>query len=60
MECDICGQEVENSEHLKRHTERLHPADDRALSMQNRTTSDFIESPESESSELPETAQTRQ
>ncbi len=25
MECDICGQEVENSEDLSKHMERVHP-----------------------------------
>jgi hypothetical protein len=27
MECDICGQEVENSEELLNHMERAHPPD---------------------------------
>jgi hypothetical protein len=26
MECDICGQEVGNSEELEKHKERLHAA----------------------------------
>jgi len=26
VECDICGQVVENSEDLQRHKERAHPA----------------------------------
>lgn len=26
MECDICGQDVENSEELEKHKERAHPA----------------------------------
>lgn len=30
MECEICGQEVDNSEDLKKHLERLHPAADRS------------------------------
>jgi hypothetical protein len=30
MECDICGQDVENSEDLKMHKERTHPAGARA------------------------------
>jgi hypothetical protein len=25
MKCDICGQDVENSEDLKNHQERAHP-----------------------------------
>jgi hypothetical protein len=25
MECDICGQKVENSEDLQKHKERAHP-----------------------------------
>jgi hypothetical protein len=26
MQCDICGQEVENSEDVRKHKERAHPA----------------------------------
>ena len=26
MKCDICGQAVDNSEELQKHTEREHPA----------------------------------
>jgi hypothetical protein len=26
MECDICGQDVKNSEELQTHRERMHPA----------------------------------
>ena len=26
MECDICGQGVENSEELQKHKERAHPS----------------------------------
>ena len=25
MECDICGQDIENSEELQKHKERAHP-----------------------------------
>ena len=28
MECDICGQDVKNSEELQKHKERVHPTDD--------------------------------
>lgn len=28
MECDICGQGVENSEELEKHKERMHPVGD--------------------------------
>jgi hypothetical protein len=28
MECDICGQEVKNSEELEKHKELMHPADE--------------------------------
>jgi hypothetical protein len=28
MECEMCGQEVANSEELQRHRERLHPYPD--------------------------------
>jgi hypothetical protein len=27
MECDICGQDVENSEDLQKHKERVHATD---------------------------------
>jgi hypothetical protein len=26
MQCDICGQDIENSEDLQKHLERAHPA----------------------------------
>jgi hypothetical protein len=26
MQCDICGEDVDNSEELKKHQERVHPA----------------------------------
>jgi hypothetical protein len=28
MKCDICGDEVKNSEELQNHMERLHPTDE--------------------------------
>jgi hypothetical protein len=28
MKCDICGEDVKNSEELQKHMERLHPTDD--------------------------------
>jgi hypothetical protein len=33
MECDICGQDVENSEDLQKHKERMHatPVGDKSL-----------------------------
>jgi hypothetical protein len=33
MECDICGQDVENSEELLSHMERAHPAGQGDLEM---------------------------
>jgi hypothetical protein len=40
MKCEICGEEVENSEALAKHVERMHPMGD--------------DNPEHESPELPE------
>ena len=33
MKCDICGQDVENSEDLKKHKEQAHPigTDDKSM-----------------------------
>ncbi|HVS49003.1 MAG TPA: hypothetical protein VHJ99_08885 [Candidatus Dormibacteraeota bacterium] len=28
MKCDICGQDVENSEELQKHKEQAHPKDE--------------------------------
>ena len=28
MECDICGQDVKNSEELQKHIEQMHPTDE--------------------------------
>jgi hypothetical protein len=28
MKCDICGEDVKNSEELQKHMERLHPTDE--------------------------------
>jgi hypothetical protein len=28
MKCDICGEDVKNSEELEKHMERLHPTDE--------------------------------
>ena len=59
MECDICGQEVDNSEDLARHLERLHPTYEGNKPVENGEKPDFVTRPESESIEAPETAQTR-
>jgi len=29
MKCDVCGQELANSEEVKLHKERMHPLDER-------------------------------
>ena len=34
MECDICGQDVENSEELEKHKEQMHPPDKSADSLE--------------------------
>jgi hypothetical protein len=59
VECEICGQEVDNSEDLQKHKERLHPvsqSDDSSLEKPDL----MDETSESEPDEVPETAQRRQ
>jgi hypothetical protein len=60
MECEMCGQEVANSEELQRHRERLHPYpdDDRTKAIEDGEKPDFI-APEPEPSETPEPAPQR-
>ncbi len=55
MECDICGQDVENSEDLKLHKERAHPTGVGDKSMDNLETPDLLgDTPEeSAASEIP-------
>jgi hypothetical protein len=49
VKCDICGEEVENSEELAKHTERMHAT---------RAETPAEESPEQpEETEVPEPAQ---
>jgi hypothetical protein len=59
MECEMCGQEVANSEELQKHRERMHPypADEGATKGEGETP-DFM-TPESEPSEAPEPAHQR-
>jgi hypothetical protein len=55
MECDICGQNVENSEDLQKHKERAHPTGDGDKSMDNLEKPDLLgDTPEeSAASEAP-------
>jgi hypothetical protein len=47
MECDICGQDVENSEDLLKHMERVHPTGAGDKSMDNLEKPDHLgETPE--------------
>jgi hypothetical protein len=47
MKCDICGQDVVNSEDLKQHKEQAHPAGDGAESVDSHERPDLSEdSPE--------------
>ena len=55
MECDICGQNVENSEDLQKHKERAHPTGMGDRSMDNLEKPDLLgDTPEeSATSEIP-------
>ena len=55
MECDICGQEVENSEDLQKHKERAHPTGVGTKSIDNLEKSGLLgdTSEESAASEIP-------
>ena len=55
MECDICGQDVKNSEELHKHKERMHPTVEGERSMDNLEKPDLLgDSPEeSAASEAP-------
>lgn len=55
MKCDICGQEVENSDDLQKHTERAHPTGVGDKSMDNLEKPDLLgDTPdESAASEIP-------
>jgi hypothetical protein len=58
MECEICGQEVVNSEALQKHKERLHPVGEQDDSQVERP--DPTGEPlEPESIDAPEPAQQR-
>jgi hypothetical protein len=54
MECDICGQDVKNSEDLQKHKERVHATD----VGDNLERPDLLEDPpeESAASEIPKAA----
>jgi hypothetical protein len=55
MECDICGQDVKNSEELQKHRERMHPTGEADKSMDNLEKPDLLgDTPEeSATSEAP-------
>ena len=42
MECDICGQDVKNSEELQKHRERMHPTGEADRSMDNLEKPDLL------------------
>jgi hypothetical protein len=55
MECEMCGQEVANSEELQKHREREHPYPaDEGIKAEGETPD--LMTPESEPSEAPEPA----
>jgi len=60
MECEMCGQEVANSDELQRHRERLHPypGDERGKAIGDEEKPDMMAS-EPETSGAPEPAQQR-
>jgi hypothetical protein len=58
MECEICGQEVENSEDLQKHKERLHPVGDRDDSMLEKP--DLLDKPDLMGEQEPETPEPAQ
>jgi hypothetical protein len=59
MECEMCGQEVANSEELQRHRERLHPyPDDKGDSVVEDWEKPDLMAPEPETAD-PELAQQR-
>ena len=55
MKCDICGQDVENSEDLQKHTEREHPTGSGDTSVENLEKPDLLgDTPEeSSAAEIP-------
>jgi hypothetical protein len=55
MECDICGQAVENSEDLQKHKEQAHPTGEGDKSMDNLEKPDLLgDTPEESAvSEIP-------
>ena len=55
MECDICGEEVENSDDLQKHKERAHPTGMGDKSIDNLEKPDLLgDTPEeSAASEIP-------
>ena len=55
MKCDICGQDVENSEDLKQHKEQAHPTGVGAKSMDSHERPDLSEDnpEESAANEMP-------
>jgi len=55
MQCDICGQDVGNSDQLEKHKEQMHPTDEGEKSIDNLEKPDHLgETPEqSATSEAP-------
>ncbi|HEV2035198.1 MAG TPA: hypothetical protein VGU71_13540 [Candidatus Dormibacteraeota bacterium] len=42
MKCDICGQDVGNSEEVQKHKEQMHPADENDESTENLERPDLV------------------
>jgi len=49
VECDICGQDIENSEELQKHKEGAHPAGVGDKSMDNLEKPDLLRDTQEES-----------
>jgi hypothetical protein len=60
MECNICGQEVDNSEDLQKHKENMHAMGEAEESMDNLEKPDLMGEPKEESErEVAEAAEKR-
>jgi hypothetical protein len=52
MKCDICGQDVENSEELQKHKEEAHPTDEDDKSTDNLERPDLLGDTPDESAQV--------
>jgi hypothetical protein len=62
VKCNVCDQEVANSEELKRHQEQMHPIgedDDEKPDLMENPLTNRTESPEHKENEMPEATEQR-